>query len=58
MPSLYLHNADYWRKQAAKLRELAETASPSAREHLVRLARDYELIAQRPQRPEGTRTPE
>jgi hypothetical protein len=54
MPSLYLNNADYWRKQAAKMQELAETASPSAREHLLRLARDYTLIAQRAQPPQET----
>jgi hypothetical protein len=56
MPSRYAHDADYWRKQAAEMRALAETsANASAREHLLRLAQDYELIAQGALfRPRGT----
>jgi hypothetical protein len=55
MASRYTNDADYWRKQAAEMRELAQTASIPARENLLRLARDYDLLAQGAQlRPQGT----
>jgi hypothetical protein len=41
----YSKDADYWRKHAAEMRALAETASASSREHLLQLAQDYELVA-------------
>jgi hypothetical protein len=47
MPARHIHNSGYWISQASKLRALAETVSPATRANLLRMARDYDLMAVR-----------
>jgi hypothetical protein len=40
--------ADYYRKHAARVRELAEeTTTPALKEHLYEIARQYDVLAER-----------
>ena len=47
MPAWYINDSGHWISQAIKLRALAKTAA--TRDELLRVARDYDLMAVRAQ---------
>ena len=57
MSASRLNDAEHWRQEATKLRSLAEDVGDvSVRESMLRLAQDYDLLAQRAQ-DRANRTP-
>ena len=49
MPARYINDSGHWISQAIKLRALAKTVSTATRDELLRVARDYDLMAVRAQ---------
>jgi hypothetical protein len=47
MPARYINDPEHWAQQAAHMRELAMTASATARDDLLNLAKDYDRLAKR-----------
>ncbi len=47
MSESLLDDAGHWRKRARETRAKAEMARPEAREKLLKVAREYEAIAER-----------
>jgi hypothetical protein len=46
-PTSLLNDPDHWRKSAADMRDLAQTSTGPARESFIKIAAEYDKLAER-----------